>query len=184
MQENFKQIGKRLKEIREIKGISLEKLASELKITSQQYQKYENGEQDIPVGFLYEAANFFEMEMTALITGEEPKLKVYSIVRNGKGLTVNRRKEYNYQDVAYNFIGKKAETFLVTVDPEKEVESRNFYSHVGQEFNYVLEGSIKVTIDGHEIVLNEGDSLYFNSGYQHGMSALNMKKARFLAVVL
>lgn len=41
-----------------------------------------------------------------------------------------------------------------------------------------------VCIDGHEIVLNEGDSLYFDSSYSHGMKALNDKTAKFLAVIV
>jgi quercetin dioxygenase-like cupin family protein len=39
-------------------------------------------------------------------------------------------------------------------------------------------------IDGHEITLNEGDSIYFDSGYKHAMKALNNEQVKFLAIVL
>ena len=37
---------------------------------------------------------------------------------------------------------------------------------------------MKIIIDGHEIILNEGDSIYFDSGYNHAMKALNNKPAK------
>ena len=57
-------------------------------------------------------------------------------------------------------------------------------THPGQEFNYVLEGTLMIVVDGHEITLNEGDSIYFDSGYKHAMKALNNQQARFLAVIV
>jgi len=41
-----------------------------------------------------------------------------------------------------------------------------------------------IIIDGHEIILSEGDSIYFNSGYKHAMKALNDQQVKFLAIVL
>ena len=182
MIEDLKQISMRLKEIREINGISVESLAKEFFIDVEIYKKYESGESDIPVGVLYQACNKFEIDLTALITGEEPKMKVYSLVRKDGAPVINRRKEYEYQDLGYNFIGKKAETFLVKVDPGSVTEIVT-NAHEGQEFNYVLEGRITVKIDKYDLELNEGDSLYFDSGCSHGMTALGDKPAKFLAVI-
>jgi quercetin dioxygenase-like cupin family protein len=39
-------------------------------------------------------------------------------------------------------------------------------------------------IAGHEIILNEGDSIYFDSGHIHAMKALNNEQVKFLAIVL
>ena len=73
---------------------------------------------------------------------------------------------------------------MVTIDPRPEGETLEFNSHPGQEFNYVLQGSMMTIIDGHEIILNEGDSIYFDSGFNHAMRALNNEQVRFLAIVL
>ena len=69
MSEKIKQIARRLKELREISGLSVESLAQDLKITTTEYQNYENGQSDIPVSFLLEVANKFKVELTALLTG-------------------------------------------------------------------------------------------------------------------
>ncbi len=177
-----KDIASRIKEIREINGMSEESLSNEFKIPLDVYKKYESGENEIPVSLLSRVSLKFNIDITSLLTGEEPKLKTYCIVRKDTGPEIARRKEYKYRDLSYNFINKKAETFLVTVEPEEKKETK-FYSHAGQEFNYILEGTLQVNIDKYELVLNEGDSLYFDSSNKHSMKALNSKKAKLLAII-
>lgn len=184
MSEEIRQIASRIKELREISGISQEALAEDLGISIELYREYESGNTDIPVSFLYEIANKFKVELSAILTGENPRLHIYSVVRKSKGVSVERRKEYKYQSLAYNFVHKKAEPFLVTVDPDAEDAPVHFNSHPGQEFNYVLEGTLKVVINKSELILNEGDSLFFDSGYNHGMKAIGGKPAKFLAIIL
>lgn len=184
MSDKIKQIASRISELRRISGLSLEEVAKEFKVSAEAYRKYENGEGDIPVGLLYEVSRKFNVELTALLTGEEPHLHTYSVVKKDSAPASNRRIEYKYQDLAYNFAHKKAETFLVTVEPKSEENRANFYTHPGQEFNYILEGTLKVILDGHEIILSQGDSLFFNSGLKHAMFAQNHKPAKFLAVIL
>lgn len=184
MNEQIQLIASRIKELREIAGISAENFAHELNIEPNLLAEYESGNMDIPVGFLYKVANRFNMELSALLRGDQPKLHVYSVVRKGKGLNVDRRKQYNYEHLAYNFIQKKAEPFLVTVNPDINDKALEFNSHPGQEFNYVLEGTLMIVVDKHEIILNEGDSVYFDSGYQHAMKALNNQPSKFLAIII
>lgn len=184
MTEQIQLIAERIKELREIEGISAESFAHELNIEPALLINYESGTTDIPVGFLYKVAHRFNMELSALLRGDQPRLHVYSIVRKGKGLNVDRRKQYKYENLAYNFIQKKAEPFIVTVIPDSENTPLEFNSHPGQEFNYILEGSLMIVVDGHEIILNEGDSVYFDSGYQHAMKAMNNQPSRFLAIIV
>lgn len=183
MQEQIKQIADRIKVVREIAGVSLEELARELAIPVDVYRGYESGTVDIPVSFLYVLAQRFKMELTALLTGAEPRLHTYSLTRKSKGVSVERRRDYKYQNLAYNFLHKKAEPFLVTVEPDDDGPV-NFNNHPGQEFDYILEGTVKVILNGHEVTLNEGDSLFFDSGINHAMKALGGKAARFLAIIL
>lgn len=183
MKEELKEISNRIRELRCLNNITLESLSKEFNIDTKLYEKYENGEVDIPVGFLYQISQKFNIDLTALITGEEPKLKEYCVVRKDKSPVIERRKEYKYQDLSYNFAGKKAETFLVTIDP-KDLDNKICYSHQGQEFNYILAGKMKVILNNHEIILNEGDSLYFNSSLSHSMSAMDNKEVKFLAIII
>ena len=183
MSDQIRQIAVRIRELREISGASLESTAKELNISAETYLKYESGNEDIPVSFLYAIASKFNVELTAILTGDVPKLHTYALVKKGKGISVERRKEYKYQSLAYNFVNKKAEPFLVTVDPEPENAAFHYNSHPGQEFNYVLKGALLVIINDNTIVLNEGDSLYFDATAKHGMKALDGKQAQFLAVI-
>lgn len=48
----------------------------------------------------------------------------------------------------------------------------------------MIEGSMKLVIDGKELILEEGDSVYFDATKKHGMQALNGKNAKFLAVII
>jgi transcriptional regulator with XRE-family HTH domain len=184
MTDQLQLIAVRIKELREISGISVERFAKELNVEPALLNDYECGNSDIPVGFLIKLANRFKMELTALLSGDQPKLHVYSVVRKGKGLNVDRRKQYEYENLAWNFAHKRVEPFLVSVMPYQESWSPEFNSHPGQEFNYVLEGCLMVIVDGHEVVLNEGDSIYFDSVYPHAMKAMRNQNARFLAIIV
>lgn len=184
MSDQIKQIAARIKDLRDIAGLSAEALAGELGISAQTYREYEGGEIDIPIGFLYELANKFHVELTAILTGEDPRLRTYCLVRKDKGVSVDRKNPYKYQSLAYNFINKKSEPFRVCVEPSSDDEPIHLNSHPGQEFNYVLEGTLMIYLDGHQLILNEGDSLYFDSGCNHGMKAIGGKQAKFLAIII
>lgn len=184
MQEQLKQIAERIKGLREIMGVSQQTIAKELGITESMYQEYEKGNLDIPVGILYKLAHRYNVELTALLTGTEPRLHTYSLTRKSHGVSVERRRDYKYQSLAYNFVHKKAEPFLVVVEPEADDAPVHYNNHPGQEFDYVLEGTLKVILDDHEMILNEGDSLFYDSSVNHGMKAMNNKPAKFLAVIM
>ncbi|HBF38552.1 MAG TPA: transcriptional regulator [Firmicutes bacterium] len=184
MEETIKEIAERIKGLRDIAAISVDDMAKMLKISKELYQEYESGNLDIPASILYVIAKRFNMELTALLTGEEPRLHSYALTRSGKGISVERRTDYKYQNLALNFIHKKAEPFMVTVDPEPDEAPVHLNNHPGQEFDYVLEGNLQIILGKHVLILNEGDSLFFDSNLEHGMKALNGKIAKFLAIIL
>jgi transcriptional regulator with XRE-family HTH domain len=184
MQERLRRIASRVKELREVAGVSIAELARDLKVSEQDYAAFESGGADIPLGVLYAIAARFGVELAALLTGDEPRLHVYSVVRAGAGPSVERRTEHRYQSLAPNFAHKKAEPFLVTVDPAPAGGGARPGSHPGQEFHYLLEGELAVLIDGHEVLLHPGDSLYFDAGLPHTLRAAGAASARLLVVVL
>lgn len=181
--EQIKEISARMRDLREIHELSEEALATQLNIDLESYKKYEGAECDIPVGFLNEFANRFKVNLTTLLTGDEPRLHIYEVVKKGQGLKIDRRKQYDYSNLAYNFIHKSMEPFLVKVpfiDAESPVQCSR---HEGQEFNYLLKGKLKMVIGQHEITLEEGDAIYFDSTSPHGMKALDGQDAEFLAII-
>lgn len=182
MKEKMKEIGSRIFELRDLSEISVDEMAKYLNIDAETYENYENGDSDIPASILYEIAQKFNVDMGLLLTGEETRMHIFTITRKDKGVAVDRRKQYKYENLAEKFIHKKAEPFIVTVEPKEEKPSKN--SHPGQEFDYILEGSLKIYIHNNEIILNEGDSIFYDSSYEHAMEALNNKPAKFLAIVM
>ncbi|HET6451069.1 MAG TPA: cupin domain-containing protein [Spirochaetia bacterium] len=184
MNEQIRQIADRIRGLREIAQLSAETCAQDLGIPADVYHRYESGETDIPASFLYQVAGKFHVELSSLLTGEEPRLRVYAVTRAGRGVKVERRRDYAYQSLAFNFVDAHMEPFVITVPPRPDTEPVPMNAHPGQEFNYLLEGTLKVVIDGHEIVLTPGDSIYFDARHGHGMKALGSAPARFVAVIL
>ena len=121
------------------------------------------------------------MDFAEIVTGVRAKLDTYHIVRSGKGRDVSRYPGYRYDDLAFRYSHKIMQPLLVTLDPSEE--SAALVSHSGQEFNMVLKGAIALTFDGNEIILNEGDSIYFNPTYPHGQKCVGDEKATFLTVI-
>ena len=184
MLEQIKNIADRIRDLREIAGKSIDDTAGELGLTTEIYKKYENGEIEIPVSIMYEIANRNNVELTEILTGEAPTLNSWCYVRKGGGVNVERTSKYKYQSLAYNFAHKKSEPFIVTVTPEDDNIPVYLNAHPGQEFNYVVEGALKIVINGRELILNEGDSLYFDSASPHGMKAVGDKPAKFIAIIM
>ena len=183
MNINLQEIAERMKGIRDALELQEAECARACGISMELYQAYESGTMDIPVSFLHRFSEFCHVELTTLISGEVPRMHHYSLTRQGTGSVVSRRSEYDYQALNESFIGKKAQPFLVTVNPGEEQNPIPVYRHGGQEFNLVLKGCLMIDLNGKKLILGEGDSLWFDSGLPHGMRALNGRKAEFLAMI-
>jgi quercetin dioxygenase-like cupin family protein len=177
-------IAARVRVLREIEEISGETLAKEMGFDSGEYAKWESGETEFPIGALVEIANRFKVDLTELISGEPSRLKTFCITRAGRAPEVSRRPAYTYWNLALNFHRKQGEPFLVEAASDTEIKPLSLNTHPGQEFNYVLEGRLLISVSGHEMELGPGDSIYYDSNEPHGMKALGGNRARFLAIVL
>lgn len=186
MEAKIKEIAERIKGLREILELSQEEMAERTDVNLEEYRAYENGDSDFGFTFLYECAKVFGVDIVELLTGEKPKLSFYTVVRAGKGLPMKRRKGFTYQHLAYRIMDKLAEPFLVTApyDPEEQTQPIHLSRHKGQEFDYILKGSLKVQLDNHVEVLGEGDSVFYDSGHSHGMIATGGNDCVFLAFVI
>ena len=183
MNENLNLIAERISAVREIMEVSVEEMAQITGMSVEEYLEYEAGHRDFPFSFLYTVAERLGIDITDILTGESAKLSVYSLVRNGEGLSMQRRKEYKYQHLAYIFKNKKMEPFMVTVEPTDVDAATHKNSHIGQEFNYIVEGSMTLYIEDTAVRLYEGDAIYFDSKHPHSMQAEDGKRCRFLAVI-
>lgn len=181
--EQFQLIAMRMKDLRDILGQSAQEVAARAGMDEAQYLAYESGENDFSFSHLFNIAKTLGVDISDLLTGESPKLKGYVLVRNGQGLAFDRRKQYHYRHLAYNFRDKLAEPFIVTVEKDEPGHQKQAHSHAGQEFDYVLEGILKLNLGGNELVLMPGDSIYYDSKLPHVMYAPE-GDCRFIAVVI
>ena len=163
-------IATRLRGLREALELTQEEVAASCNLPVEQYREMESGKADFSVNVLQTISRHYGISLDVLMFGEEPKMNAYFITRAGKGVS--------------GFRDRKIDPFIVTVEPAADDVPMHLNCHPGQEMNYVLEGRLLIGLNGKEIVLDTGDSLYFDSGQPHGMKALDGKTVRFLAIIM
>ena len=184
MNEEIKQIAERLKGLRDALEISVEEMAKVCNMSPDEYLRLESGTVDISVSVLHSIAHACGVELTTLMFGDEPKMSTYFVTRSGRGASVERTKAYKYQSLAAGFLSCRADPFMVTVHPKPEGTPIFLNRHTGQEYNYVVSGRMLLQINGKDLILEAGDSIYFNSDLPHGMKALDVEDVRFLAIII
>ena len=184
MCDPIKSIANRLRGLREVLELSAQEVAESCHLRVEEYMALESGESDISVNVLQTIARRYGISLDVLMFGEEPKMNAYFITRAGAGVSVERRKAYKYEALASGFRDRKADPFIVTVEPTPADAPMHLNGHEGQEMNYVLEGRLLLSLNGKELMLNVGDSLYFDSSLPHGMKALDGRPVRFLAIIM
>jgi mannose-6-phosphate isomerase-like protein (cupin superfamily) len=180
MNENPAEIPGRIKELREIMEISAMDIAADINVSLETNNKYESGEQDIPINALYRIAAKLGTNATVLMTGEDPRMASAAVCRSGKGVHVERYPGYEFSSLAYNFKGRTMEPLLVLLDSSRPPAAQ--VAHSGQEFNYVVEGRMRVTVGEAEYILSAGDSIYFDATLPHGQSAVE-GSAQFITII-
>ena len=180
------EIATRIKELREIIGFSVNEMTQKTDVDEQTYLAYESGKVDIPFSFIHKCALAFGVDMTDLLEGSSARLSTYTVTRKGKGQETAKEDGIDIANLAPKFKDKLAEPYYVTYEysPAQENKPIHLATHSGQEFDLVLNGKLKVQVGDHVEVLEEGDSIYYNSSVPHGMIAVDGKSCTFVAVVM
>lgn len=183
MNERNMEIGQRLREVRRLSGQDEAAFARSLGICEAELRACEAGELDTPVSVMQSVAGLYGVSTTELMTGEPARLRQYCVVRRDKGVAVQRREAYGYRSLAYNFAGREMEPMFITIPPAADEDPFNLNTHKGQEFHFCLEGSFIIQVGDHRITMGQGDSIYFDSAYPHGMKALGGQPAKALVII-
>lgn len=186
MNGKTKEIAERLKGLRQLMDLSTNEMANFTDVSVEDYIAAEAGENIFSFTFLYKCAKVFGVEITELISGEPQRLKYYQVTRKNQGLEIEKRKEFRYSHLAAMVKHENSEPFIVTAKYSKELEHGNIAttSHKGEEFDYVIKGKLKIQVGDFVEILNEGDSIYYDSGKEHGMVAVGGEDCEFIAVVM
>lgn len=179
--DELKEIGLRIQGLREACDMTPEEMARDLDVSVEEYLRWEETGADVPISAIYHMAHEFGVDLTEILTGTAAKLDTYHVVRRGQGKEVDRYPGYHYDDMAWRYSNKIMQPLVVVLDPTDE--PAKLVTHQGQEFNFVIEGSIVVTFDDKEIVLNEWDSIYFNPTHPHGQRCHGDKTAKFITII-
>ena len=180
------EVARRIREMREIDGASVEEMAKKTEVTPEDYRKYEAGETDLPFTFIHKCALAFGIGITDLLEGESAHLSSYTVTRKGEGEQTAREDGITIKNLAPRFRKKLAEPYWVKYEYQKELQNKPIHltKHSGQEFDMVLSGRLKVQVGSNTEVLDAGDSILYNSSTPHGMIAVDGEDCVFLAVVL
>ena len=186
MDYSLKEVANRIKDLREAKGFTQEELAKLTGVSAEDYKILELGETDFSFTFIYKCAKACGVEVVDLLEGTSTTLTSFTITRKGEGLKILKKQGVEYDNLAPMFKGKLAEPFLVKFPYIEEEQNApiQLNSHNGQEFDIIVKGSLKVQIGNHVDVLNEGDSIFYNSLIPHGMVAASKGGCEFHAIVL
>ena len=178
-------LGERIREAREMRGLTLEDLSSRSGISVDGLERVESNRAIPPLGQLVRLGKALEMKMGYFLSAgvDKPMCVVRrdarpTVARHGR--KVSEQYGYVYESLAPEKTNRLMEPFLVTLTP---TEFGEFSRHDGQEFLFVLEGEIRVQVGKQVEVLRAGDSVYYDSTQPHLVKCYGDTSAKILAVI-
>ncbi len=180
------EIAARIRELREISGISLEDMAARTGVTVEEYRRCEEGTQDLSIAFLYRTVLILGVDMGDLLEGHSPKLRSYALTRKGEGQRIEEAHHMVGYSLASGFRNRIALPLYMELKyrPNAEFDGIELTSHEGQECDIVIRGNMKIQIGEKWEILHPGDCIYYDSSTPHGMIAVDGEDCAFYAIVL
>lgn len=178
--------GTRVRAVRKRRGLSLTDISQRTGIAELTLEEIEAGRMDPPLGMVIKLAKALEMKMGYFISGEETR--PFTIIRHDDRKVISRYDSkkgkqygYTYESLAAYKKDRHMEPFLVTLEPADTEEERS--AHDGQEFIYVLEGTMEVRLGEEVHLIHPGDAIYYDSTVPHLVKCHGEKPTKILAVL-
>lgn len=184
--QEIKEVVQRIREMRDICGFSVSDMAEKTELPVDQYEEYESGTVDLPFTFVHKCALAFGIGIADLLEGHSARLSTYTVTRRNSGLVTAKEDGITIQSMAPMFKDKLGDPYFCVYDYDESLQDKpmKLVEHAGQEFNFVIKGSLKVQVGEHIETLNAGDSIYFKSSIPHGELAVGGAPCKFLSIVL
>ena len=185
-ENNLMEVAQRIREMREITGLSVSEMAEKTEVSLETYMNYESGKYDLPFTFIHKCALTFHIGISDLLEGQSARLSSYTVTRKGHLMDPITEDGIQITNMAPMFRNKIAEPYYVKYEYSAEQQDQPIHttSHSGQEFDYVMQGRLKVQVGNNVEYLSEGDSIFYNSSTPHGMIAVDGRDCVFLAIVM
>jgi transcriptional regulator with XRE-family HTH domain len=177
-------IGARIGELRDRLGMTLDQLASETGFSKGYLSKIENSRKVPPIGSLSRIARALKTDITELLrTVPRQKSQGYCVVRASQRRPVVRGGTafgYDYVGLADGQPDKKMEPFLFTFP--SQIDKHVFFEHEGEEFLFVVSGRVEWQAGGDKLILEAGDSIYFDARLPHRGRSLDGEATALVVV--
>ena len=187
---NNKIIGAKIKNIRESKQLSIEEVAERSGLGIEQIERIE-GNLDFPsLAPLIKIARVLGVRLGTFLDDQAELGPVVCRKKDseadGIGFTNNAtqgHKHMDYHSLSQDKSGRHMEPFLIDVAPSEEGVDFVLSTHEGEEFIYVLEGILEINYGKNTYILEEGDSIYYDSIVAHHVHAAADNTAKILGVI-
>ena len=169
-------IGGKIKKVRMEKNVPLERVANETGFSVAYLKEVEAGKAIPPVGAILQIARALEIDSASLL--KEPESKLEKRIQ----AHTKRTENYAYTTLTPGAENKHLKAFRVVIEAQQEHHGVDYF-HEGEEFDYVLSGTVQVTVGEHVNTLGAGDCLHFNSGIPHKLRSISDERAELLVVI-
>jgi len=177
-------VGGRIARSRAERRMTLERLAQLTGFTKGYLSKIENGRKVPPIATLSRIARALHTEIGSFFS--EPRRAVareVTVVRAGERQAVVRGGSafgYDYVGLAPKRVPKRMDPFIFTFPPR--IDKHVFFEHRGEEFLFVLSGTVEFQVGDERFTLRKGDSIYFDSRVPHRGRSIG-REAKALVVI-
>ena len=181
-------VGARIKKFREKSHRTLEDLAAQTDIDREVLSRIETNEFIPPLAILFKLANALDVDIVNFFQERAGGEKI-AITRRDERVRIGRRPHHHQGEVDYIYEALEIRQNFRHMDPFmvefafQDISEMVFNSHEGEEFLYILEGTLEFRSTDRVEVLNPGDSIYFQSDVSHSFRRLSEGPARAIAVI-
>jgi transcriptional regulator with XRE-family HTH domain len=182
-------LGRALRAIRAKLGISLAEVALRTGVSISTLSKVENGQLSLTYDKLVQLSeglsidiSVFFSETPTIAEATEVVTARRSITRPGEEMLIETP-NYDYRYLNTELSQKAMVPILITIRARSVVAFDQFSRHSGEEFIYVLKGSIEVHSEHYApTLLQVSDSMYLDSTMAHAFIALGNRDAQMLNI--
>ena len=176
--DSTKIVGEKIKSLRETKEISVAELAVRSGLAEEQIERIENNV-DLPsLAPLIKIARALGVRLGTFLDDQEEQGAVICREQDAMDLRTHMR----YHSLSKSKADRHMEPFIVDVEPTEETHF-SLSSHEGEEFIYVMEGTIEVCHGKKCHLIKAGDSIYYDSIVPHHVHGYQGQAAKILAVI-
>ena len=165
-------LGERIKRKREMLGLPLSDLSKKVGISASALSQIEN-------------SKAFPSIVTTVgeLIGEHESLTKNPLIKSGdiKFVKVNSSGTSLFL-LSHHENSKQMEPYILKF-VENSDSSEIMLNHPGQEFIYVIEGKLMITLDNSQYILEKGDNFYFNSTIAHLLKNIHNSSAKVLWII-